>query len=65
MKLLYLGLKKDGKQVGLFKTHEQAFAFSEEIHEAQIWNLDEKTGRFFPTNGSVGRLTMLPKKDST
>lgn len=63
MKFLYLALTKDGKQLGLFKTSEQAFAKSERVHECQIWNLNEKTGQFHPSNASVGRLTLLPKRD--
>lgn len=58
---LYLGFSKAGRQIGLFKTHEQAFENSQ-VHEAKLWNLDEKTGQYHPTNGSVCRLEMLPKK---
>ena len=60
---LYLGKTREGKQVGLFRSHEEAFAYSDKINTADIWNLDEKTGRFYPTNGSVGRLELVPKKE--
>jgi hypothetical protein len=54
-------LNKDGKQLGLFKTSDQAFALKE-ANTAQRWKLNEKTGKFSPTNTPIGRLELVPKK---
>lgn len=59
---LYLGIDKEGKQVGLFKTHEQAFQ-NPKVNMAEFWDLSEKTGQYHPTNASIGRLEMVPKKE--
>lgn len=60
---LYLAITKEGKQLGLFLTSEQAFAKFEDAHACEIWDLNTKTGQFHPTNASVGRLELVPKKD--
>ena len=59
---LYLGLTKEGKQIGLFRTSAEAF-LKEDVHEAQIWNLNKRTGQYHPTNGSVLQFDILPKQD--
>ena len=58
---LFLGLDKEGKQVGLFKTHEQAFQ-NERVHTCEFWNLNNKTGQYHPTIHSIGKLELVPKK---
>lgn len=60
---LYLAITKEGKQLGLFLTSEQAFAKFEDTNTCEIWNLNKKTGQFHPTNASIGRLELIPKKD--
>lgn len=59
---LYLGVSKEGKQIGLFKTSDQAFG-NPKVHVAEIWSLNEKTGQFHPTIGSIARLEILPRKE--
>jgi len=60
-KFLYLGMTKDGKQVGLFTSSDSAFMV-EKVHTAVILQLHEKTGQYYETNGSIGRLELLPKR---
>lgn len=62
-KILYLAVTKEGKQLGLFTTSEKAFAKFEEANTCQIWELNEKTGQYHPTNASIGKLELVPKKD--
>lgn len=61
---LYLGIDKDGKQVGLFKTHEQAF-LNNKVHTCEFWDLNVKTGQYHPTIHSIGKLELVPKKDES
>ncbi|HII36577.1 MAG TPA: hypothetical protein HA319_06130 [Nitrosopumilaceae archaeon] len=58
---LYLGIDKEGKQIGLFKTSEQALE-NPKVNYAEIWDLNKKTGQFHPTIHSIGKLTLLPRK---
>jgi len=58
---LYLGVDKDKKQVALYKTSEQAFQ-NPKVDMCEIWDLNEKTGQFYPTNASIGQLELMPKK---
>lgn len=61
-KYLYLALSKDGKQLGLFLTTEQAFSKFDNANDCQMWELNEKTGQYHPTNASVGRLELVEKR---
>ena len=58
---LYLALNKDGKQLGLFDTNEHALAVKD-ASEAEIWDYDAKTGRYYPTGNKVCKFEILPKE---
>lgn len=60
---LYLAKTREGKQLGLFLSSEQAFTKFENANDCEMWELNEKTGQYQPTNASVGRLELVEKRD--
>lgn len=61
---LYLGWGYDGKQIGLYKTSEQAFQ-NPKVKECEFWDLHEKTGRYCPTGNKICKLTIVEKEQTS
>jgi len=59
---LYLAFNKEGKQLGLFDTWENAQR-KEGVTSAEFWDYNEKTGQYHPTGNKVCKFDILPTKE--